>query len=193
MRQEFVTTFMNSLNRSPFPDTKRFAGSSLLDGTFVIYDIRDGSATEGDRLLQSFQLRLLRYYRHKKIRSGEIPAEQLITVHPDLKLKEFFLAKHLLDRPVDLEEGGPGVPVSVEGRQIALYEFEGSVYAVDNRCPHRGGPMADGPVSGPTITCPLHSWSFDMRSGEAVGRPGATIACFSVSKDPSGKIAIEID
>jgi len=103
------------------------------------------------------------------------------------------LARHLIDKPSGLEDGGPGVSVSVEGRQIALYEFEGSIYAVDNRCPHRGGPMADGPVSGATITCPLHSWSFDMRSGEAVGRPGATIACFSISKDPSGKIAIEID
>ena len=115
-----------------------------------------------------------------------------IDVQWDLKHKEFFLAKHLIDKPDNLEDGGPGVPVSVEGRQIALYEFEGSIYAVDNRCPHRGGPMADGPVSGPTITCPLHSWSFDMRSGEAVGRPGATIACFAVSKDPSGKIAVEI-
>jgi nitrite reductase (NADH) small subunit len=128
----------------------------------------------------------------KKTCTEKFHQVHLIFTDSTLQHEEFFLARHLIDKPVNLEDGGPGVSVSVDGRQIALYEFEGSVYAVDNRCPHRGGPMADGPVSGPTITCPLHSWSFDMRSGEAVGRPGATIACFPVAKDPSGKIAIEI-
>ncbi len=102
------------------------------------------------------------------------------------------MAKHLVDKPEDLDNG-LGVSLTVNGRPIALYQFEGSLYAVDNRCPHRGGPLADGPVSGATITCPLHSWSFDMRTGEGVGRPGASIACFPVTLDPSGKVAIEID
>jgi nitrite reductase (NADH) small subunit len=47
--------------------------------------------------------------------------------------------------------------------------------AVDNRCPHRGGPLCDGIVAGHTVVCPLHAWKVDLKSGE-IRRPAAAAA-----------------
>jgi len=42
------------------------------------------------------------------------------------------------------------------------------VFAVDDRCPHKGGPLSQGIVHGNAVTCPLHNWVIDLASGEAV-------------------------
>jgi nitrite reductase (NADH) small subunit len=42
-----------------------------------------------------------------------------------------------------------------------------SVFALLDRCPHKGGPLSMGIVHGETVTCPLHSWNIDLASGEA--------------------------
>jgi nitrite reductase (NADH) small subunit len=41
------------------------------------------------------------------------------------------------------------------------------VYALDDRCPHKGGPLSQGIVHGRSVTCPLHNWVIDLASGEA--------------------------
>jgi nitrite reductase (NADH) small subunit len=43
------------------------------------------------------------------------------------------------------------------------------VYALRDRCPHKGGPLSQGIVHGGTVTCPLHNWKIDLASGEAQG------------------------
>ena len=43
------------------------------------------------------------------------------------------------------------------------------VFALDDRCPHKGGPLSEGIVHGTSVTCPLHNWVFDMATGEAQG------------------------
>lgn len=42
------------------------------------------------------------------------------------------------------------------------------VFALDDRCPHKGGPLSQGIVAGQRVTCPLHAWLVDLESGEAV-------------------------
>ncbi len=42
------------------------------------------------------------------------------------------------------------------------------IYAVRDKCPHRGGPLSEGIVHGGQVTCPLHSWKIDLATGEAV-------------------------
>ncbi|MEM1274432.1 MAG: nitrite reductase small subunit NirD [Pseudomonadota bacterium] len=46
------------------------------------------------------------------------------------------------------------------------------VFATDNRCPHKGGPLAEGIVHGQRVTCPLHNWVFDLNTGAAQGEDG---------------------
>ena len=43
------------------------------------------------------------------------------------------------------------------------------VFALDDRCPHKGGPLSEGIVHGASVTCPLHNWVFDLNTGEARG------------------------
>ncbi len=50
------------------------------------------------------------------------------------------------------------------------------VYALDNACPHKGGPLAEGIVHGASVTCPLHAWVFDLETGKAQGADSGAVA-----------------
>jgi nitrite reductase (NADH) small subunit len=70
-----------------------------------------------------------------------------------------------------------------EGRSLKIGECEIGVFnlgdrflAVENRCPHQGGPLADGIISGTAVVCPLHAWKIDLESG-AVLKPQDTASC----------------
>lgn len=63
---------------------------------------------------------------------------------------------------------GTGKQVSVEGKEIAVFNIDGTFRAIDNECPHRGGPLAEGDVEGCLVTCPWHAWQFDVSTGESV-------------------------
>jgi nitrite reductase (NADH) small subunit len=53
--------------------------------------------------------------------------------------------------------------------EIALFRsVDDQVFALNNRCPHKGGPLAQGIVHGKRVTCPLHSWVIDLETGSAV-------------------------
>ena len=53
--------------------------------------------------------------------------------------------------------------------RIALFRtVTDAVYAMKDKCPHRGGPLSEGIVHGGLVTCPLHGFKIDLASGEAV-------------------------
>jgi len=64
-----------------------------------------------------------------------------------------------------------GRSVQVAGHTIAIFNLGDRFLAVENNCPHRGGPLSDGIVSGRTVVCPLHAWKIDLESGQVTGRP----------------------
>jgi len=64
----------------------------------------------------------------------------------------------------DVPEGTPKA-VKVDGRSIALFQHQGSIYATDNQCPHMGYPLTRGRVRNGVLTCDWHGWSYDMRGG----------------------------
>lgn len=61
--------------------------------------------------------------------------------------------------------------VVVNGEQIALYNVDGTFYALSNRCSHARGPLVDGEVGDGTVTCPWHSAQFDLKTGAALCAP----------------------
>ena len=61
--------------------------------------------------------------------------------------------------------------VNVQGREIALYEIDGQIYATDNLCTHGAGRMSDGFFDGLEIECPLHQGRFDVSTGQAMCAP----------------------
>ena len=78
-------------------------------------------------------------------------------------------------------EPGQGRLVEAKGKQIALFNVEGKFFAIDNKCTHRGAPLAEGELSGYEVTCPRHDAKFDIRTGEVLGPPAKQpVACYSV-------------
>jgi nitrite reductase/ring-hydroxylating ferredoxin subunit len=68
--------------------------------------------------------------------------------------------------------------VQVGGKQLALANVGGTLYAIDNTCLHRGGPLGEGQLEGKVVTCPWHGWQFDVTTGKAVQNPNAGVGCF---------------
>jgi nitrite reductase (NADH) small subunit len=60
---------------------------------------------------------------------------------------------------------GNGLEVVVGERIVALFNVNGNFFALDGVCPHQGGPLAEGEISGCIVTCPWHGWQFDVRTG----------------------------
>lgn len=66
-----------------------------------------------------------------------------------------------------------GRAVEIAGREIAIFNLGERYLAIDNRCPHRSGPLADGIVSGNTVVCPLHAWKFSLETGAGANAASA--------------------
>ena len=68
--------------------------------------------------------------------------------------------------PVDAIPLDEGRVYCLGRRSIAVFRpRDGRIYALENRCPHRGGPLADGVVGDGMVICPLHGWKFELASG----------------------------
>ena len=90
----------------------------------------------------------------------------------------------------DLPEG-QGVVVETRGRVLALFNVGGTVHAIDNTCPHRGGPLGEGDVDGPVVSCPWHAWRWDVTTGANVNNPAVRVACFPVTIE-GGQVFVEL-
>ena len=71
---------------------------------------------------------------------------------------------------------GTSRTVDVDGIWIAVFNVEGTLYAIDNACPHAGGPLGEGKLCGMEVECPWHGWKFNVASGERVGNPNFQVA-----------------
>ena len=72
---------------------------------------------------------------------------------------------------------GTGKTLTIGARDVAVFNVEGTFYALDNTCPHRGGPLGEGELEGCTVTCPWHSWTFDLKTGESL-TDDLKVACY---------------
>ena len=70
-------------------------------------------------------------------------------------------------------EIAPGEARAVEAgdKRIALFNVDGTFYAIDDTCTHRGGPLSEGMVVGTEVTCPWHGAVYDVTSGAVLGAP----------------------
>jgi len=81
---------------------------------------------------------------------------------PKLEKNEFRLA--------ELKPGEAGV-VEVNGASVAVFNIDGKYYAVDDYCPHAGGPLSEGRLDGMTVVCPWHGSCFDLSTGAVLCGP----------------------
>ena len=96
--------------------------------------------------------------------------------------KEFAYACRYSEIPAD---GMRGKAVTIDRDEVALFRFEGELFAISNICPHEMSPLlAVGIVNcaARTVACPLHGWTFDITNGRRTDGPG-TIETFEVKVD----------
>ena len=75
--------------------------------------------------------------------------------------------------------------------QIALFRTASDeVFALENRCPHKNGPLSEGIVHDRKVTCPLHNWVISLESGEATGADKGCTRSFPVRLD-KGRVYLE--
>lgn len=74
-----------------------------------------------------------------------------------------------IGRPADVPVEGSR-RLTVANEQIAVFKNrDGEIYALQDSCPHAGGPLSEGIVHGDCVTCPLHNWVISLTDGEAQG------------------------
>lgn len=82
--------------------------------------------------------------------------------------------------------------VRVGGLTIAVFRTStGEVFALRDKCPHRGGPLSQGIVHGARVTCPLHDWVIDLATGRATGADEGITEKFDV-RVVDGRVALEV-
>lgn len=88
---------------------------------------------------------------------------------------------HVSAGPVGDLPPGEAVVVEVRGREVAVFNVGGRLHALDNRCLHRGGPLARGFVRDGVVTCPWHWWRYDLSTGCKLGEPARRLRAYEVT------------
>jgi len=87
-----------------------------------------------------------------------------------------------------------GRTVRLGEREIAIFNLGSRFLAVENRCPHQGGPLSDGIVTGSSVVCPLHAWKLGLEDGRVerpADRPHKCVETFA-TKIENGTVVVEI-
>ncbi len=88
---------------------------------------------------------------------------------------------------------GEGKTVEVEGVSLALFNVDGTYFAIANTCTHVGGPLGEGALIGKEVTCPLHGAQFDVTSGKVLGGPARSdVKSFPVSLE-GDDVMVEVE
>src|SRR2546428_6882737 len=75
---------------------------------------------------------------------------------------------------------GSAKAVEVAGKAVALHNLGGAVYATENTCPHRGGPLGEGDLEAQVITCPWHGFQYDVKTGKCLTNAALSLGCHPV-------------
>lgn len=86
-----------------------------------------------------------------------------------------------------------GRPVNVGGVEIAIFNINGRFLTIENACPHRGGPLCDGIITGTAVVCPLHGRHFDLETGMPVRASEPTCLTVFPTRVENGIVMVNIE
>ena len=87
---------------------------------------------------------------------------------------------------------GEGRNFDVGGTVITVFRTRTQeIFATEPRCPHKGGPLADGMLGGTLLVCPLHETTFELRTGESVAGEKCRLRTYPVRAAEDGRIMLE--
>lgn len=91
----------------------------------------------------------------------------------------------------DIPRLGSRVLQTADGDVALFRTADDSIFALRDRCPHKGGPLSQGIVHGNVVTCPLHNWKISLENGEAQGPDEGCTGRYAVQVE-GGRIQIEL-
>ncbi len=78
---------------------------------------------------------------------------------------------------------GQGRCYEVGSTHVAVFNVEGTFYAIDNICPHANGPLGEGDLEDSVVSCPLHGWTFDVTTGQCGFMPDVSVKTYPCRLD----------
>ena len=91
----------------------------------------------------------------------------------------------------DIPPQGARVVRTAAGCVAVFRTADDRVFALDDRCPHKGGPLSEGIVHGTRVTCPLHNWVISLETGKALGADDGEVRTIPV-RNEDGKLFIAL-
>jgi nitrite reductase (NADH) small subunit len=83
--------------------------------------------------------------------------------------------------------------VKTEQGDVAVFRTNGNeVFALHDKCPHKGGPLSQGIVAGKTVTCPLHGWKIGLETGNAEAPDDGHTPCMQTKVDEEGVVWLSL-
>ena len=92
----------------------------------------------------------------------------------------------------DIPPRGARCVVTPRGRIGVFRTADDRVFAIEDHCPHKGGPLSQGIVHGASVTCPLHNWVFSLETGEAQGPDEGAVKTIPV-RIVDGRLSLGLD
>ncbi len=90
----------------------------------------------------------------------------------------------------DIPAQGARVVKTAQGCVAVFRTAEDQVFAIDDACPHKGGPLSEGIVHGNAVTCPLHAWVFSLETGMAQGADEGSVNSYPARVE-AGRILLD--
>lgn len=87
---------------------------------------------------------------------------------------------------------GSGMVVRADGKDIAIFNVDGIIFAIDDSCRHQGLSLGTSKLEGRIVTCRGHGWKYDVTTGSTLASPGYGVAAYPV-KVVDGKIMVATD
>lgn len=91
----------------------------------------------------------------------------------------------------DIPAQGARVVKTAQGCVAVFRTQDDRVFALEDRCPHKGGPLSEGIVHGDRVTCPLHNWVFDMNTGAAQGADEGLVRTYPARVE-NGRVLLDL-
>ena len=83
----------------------------------------------------------------------------------------------------DIPRRGARCVNTPNGRIAVFRTMEDQIFAIDDHCPHKGGPLSQGIVHGASVTCPLHNWVISLETGKALGADEGSVKTIAIRLD----------
>ena len=90
----------------------------------------------------------------------------------------------------DIPPRGARLVRTAAGCVAVFRTADDDVFAIDDRCPHKGGPLSQGIVHGTSVTCPLHNWVISLKTGSAQGADTGSVATYAVRVE-AGRLLLD--